>query len=893
MSDLPKLIHRYEIVDRLGRGGMGELYLGRDPLLDRFVAIKVLRAGFEGDELRERFAREARSAARLAHVNIVTIYDVGDDGGQPYIAMEYVPGQTVFQIIQRKTELPLGTKLQYIDELCAGLAHAHKAGIVHRDIKPANLIISNEGPLKILDFGIARLADSSMTQVGMVMGTLNYMSPEQISGQPIDQRSDIFAVGAVCYELLAYQQAFPGGIEAGVLSRIMESRFTPLQRVATNVDSALARLIDKALAKDPNDRFSDLTLMREELSRVRQRMDPRVLAADGKAALSGEDTIAIDTPVSTPRTPRSSSSRADLQRRRLEEVANNMAAARAAFAAGRFDEASAACERVLIIDPDNEDAHGLSDRARAAIERQQVDERLLEAKNELERGEFERARELLSSALLIDPRSTDVRKMRAVVDGTQRKALITGIVSRGRRALDAGDPDGATTAAEEALRVDPADADAAALLRDVEAFVEAQQRQAELDDRARQVIPEARRRFNKGEMTEAIALLQAFSPPHPDVTAALHELRTEANVTRERELERERQVANELQQARAALANDDLIVAAAAVARARGASPAHQEVTAVGRAIDARRAEIAAKKRADEDARLRQQEIERQQEQARREAADAQRTAAEAQRKAQEAARKAEDDARRQAAEEARRLADEEKQRRVAEEARRKAEEKQRKADDKQRQAEEKQRQAEEKRRQAAEDAQRKAAAAAAAVVIAQPMPGASPETMVFPTTPVPTPDIRSGRGAPPLGLIAAAAVAVIVIAGSIWFFMPGDPVVNQGTQAKPVPLTTVLPTTVPAQTGTTVETSTLVVDAAPWAEIVEIAGANGPLPLTNRHTPLALSVPVGEYKITLRNPNDNASRVVTVQVKAGDAARAFAEFKPVDVDDYFRRAGS
>src|SRR5687768_294536 len=142
MSDLPKLIHRYEIVDRLGRGGMGELYLGRDPLLDRFVAIKVLRAGFEGDELRERFAREARSAARLAHVNIVTIYDVGDDGGQPYIAMEYVPAQTVLQIIQRKTELPLGTKLQYIDELCAGLAHAHKAGIVHRDIKPANLIIS-------------------------------------------------------------------------------------------------------------------------------------------------------------------------------------------------------------------------------------------------------------------------------------------------------------------------------------------------------------------------------------------------------------------------------------------------------------------------------------------------------------------------------------------------------------------------------------------------------------------------------------------------------------------------------------------------------------------------------------------------------------------------------
>ena len=117
MSALPKLIHRYEILDRLGRGGMGELYLGRDPLLDRYVAIKVLRAGFEGDELRERFAREARSAARLTHVNIVTIYDVGEDAGQPYIAMEYVPGETLFHIIQRKKDVALASKLQYVDEL--------------------------------------------------------------------------------------------------------------------------------------------------------------------------------------------------------------------------------------------------------------------------------------------------------------------------------------------------------------------------------------------------------------------------------------------------------------------------------------------------------------------------------------------------------------------------------------------------------------------------------------------------------------------------------------------------------------------------------------------------------------------------------------------------------
>ena len=161
---------------------MGDLYLGRDPMLDRFVAIKMLKAGSTADDLRERFAREARSAARLAHVNIVTIYDVGEHEGQPYIAMEYVLGETLLEKIRRRSDLPLATKLQYVDELCAGLAHAHRAGIIHRDIKPANLIVAAEGTLKILDFGIARLADSSMTQSGMMLGTLNYMSPEQISG---------------------------------------------------------------------------------------------------------------------------------------------------------------------------------------------------------------------------------------------------------------------------------------------------------------------------------------------------------------------------------------------------------------------------------------------------------------------------------------------------------------------------------------------------------------------------------------------------------------------------------------------------------------------------------------------------------------------------------------
>ena len=154
-SSIPERIGRYEVVERLGIGGMGVVYLATDPLLSRTVAVKVLPG--EHEDLRERFAREARSAASLRHPNIVTIYDVGEDNGQPYIAMEFLDGESMAELIRRRAPLPLARRLQLIIELCAGLGYAHRSGIIHRDIKPANLMITSEEGLKILDFGLARL----------------------------------------------------------------------------------------------------------------------------------------------------------------------------------------------------------------------------------------------------------------------------------------------------------------------------------------------------------------------------------------------------------------------------------------------------------------------------------------------------------------------------------------------------------------------------------------------------------------------------------------------------------------------------------------------------------------------------------------------------------------
>lgn len=197
-------IGRYEVERQLGAGGMGAVYLARDPTIGRKLAIKVLRT--DDDEYRRRFKIEVRAAGALRHRHIITIFDSGEHEGSPFLAMEYIPGETLAEKIAKREPLPLSEKLRYIEELCEGLAHAHAAGIIHRDIKPANVIVDRDGDsVKIVDFGIARVADSGATQSGLLMGTLTYMSPEQVMGRRVDHRADLFSAGLVLYELLCYR----------------------------------------------------------------------------------------------------------------------------------------------------------------------------------------------------------------------------------------------------------------------------------------------------------------------------------------------------------------------------------------------------------------------------------------------------------------------------------------------------------------------------------------------------------------------------------------------------------------------------------------------------------------------------------------------------------------
>jgi len=264
---VPKTIDRYEVLDRLGRGGMGLVYRARDPRLGRTVAIKVLLN--DDEEFRRRFLQEAQLAATLHHRNIVTVFDYGEQESGPFIVMEYIEGATLADYLQSGSALALDRKLELLLDLSTAIDYAHNHGIVHRDIKPANLMIDKDGTLKILDFGVARVSESQMTQIGAMIGTPSYMSPEQIEGKPTDRRTDVFAVGVTAYELLSAQKAFPDPSSA--IRAVLLEEPAPLRSVCPDLDPDIDRIVTTAIRKDPSRRYASLAIMAADLKRALER----------------------------------------------------------------------------------------------------------------------------------------------------------------------------------------------------------------------------------------------------------------------------------------------------------------------------------------------------------------------------------------------------------------------------------------------------------------------------------------------------------------------------------------------------------------------------------------------------------------------------------------------
>src|SRR3990172_7601473 len=265
-------IGKYRIVERIGRGGMGTVYKAHDPVLDRLVALKVISGeGEVTEELKARFYREAQACAKLSHPNIVVVHDLGEDAGKLFIVMEFLDGQELKYLIERKA-LSLEEKLALMVQVCDGLHFAHQKGIIHRDIKPGNIFVLRNKQAKILDFGIARIAagtDPGLTRTGLIMGTLRYMSPEQARGK-VDHRSDIFSVGTVFYELLVSRPVFDSPDPLEILEKIRAQQPIPLTALDPTIPPELAALGERALRKDPAQRFPDLGQMRAQIEAVRR-----------------------------------------------------------------------------------------------------------------------------------------------------------------------------------------------------------------------------------------------------------------------------------------------------------------------------------------------------------------------------------------------------------------------------------------------------------------------------------------------------------------------------------------------------------------------------------------------------------------------------------------------
>jgi serine/threonine-protein kinase len=251
-------IGRYEVVSALGQGAMGAVYKAVDPLIERAVAIKTINLNLskeERAEFEERFYREAKSAGRLSHANIVTIYDVGETDDSAYIAMEYLEGESLREMLDSGVVLPIEMIARIAARVANALHYAHENHVVHRDIKPANIMITLDRDVKIMDFGIAQIPTGSRTQLGTVLGSPKYMAPEQVAGRPTDGRTDIFALGVVLYEMLTGVTPFNGDNLSAIMYKVLNEEPAPPSTINRRVPQAFDRIISRALAKRPEDRY--------------------------------------------------------------------------------------------------------------------------------------------------------------------------------------------------------------------------------------------------------------------------------------------------------------------------------------------------------------------------------------------------------------------------------------------------------------------------------------------------------------------------------------------------------------------------------------------------------------------------------------------------------------
>jgi serine/threonine-protein kinase len=285
---------RYELIEELGRGAMGVVYRAHDPVIGRTVAVKTLHvsehaSGLPADELLRRFHTEARAAGLLSHPNIVAVYDAGKEDDFFYITMELVQGKSLQALLGERDAFPLARVLRLMQQACSALEFAHQHNVIHRDIKPANLILTPDDTLKISDFGTAKILQFQTAQTGQIVGTPNYMSPEQIKGRPVDGRSDIFSLGGVLYELLTGRKPFPGDSITAVIYKIVSEEPAPPHDLDASIHPGLSAIVMRALAKSPDARFQSCVQFFDALQNYRDYQPGSVPQPAPEPAAASDD----------------------------------------------------------------------------------------------------------------------------------------------------------------------------------------------------------------------------------------------------------------------------------------------------------------------------------------------------------------------------------------------------------------------------------------------------------------------------------------------------------------------------------------------------------------------------------------------------------------------------
>jgi serine/threonine protein kinase len=526
-SAIPSSLGRYEVLEELGKGAMGVVYLARDPLIGRLVALKTFRAsqamhGSELVEYRTRFMREAQSAGILSHPHIVTIHDVvdGADGsGVTFIAMEYVRGINLKELLMRGEAMPLERVCDVVSQLAEALDYAHSKGVIHRDIKPANIIIDPQGRVKITDFGIARLETSDLTHEGQLLGTPNYMAPERILGHKVDHRTDIFSLGVVIYEMLTRQKPFQGENLTMVSHRIVYEPFTPPRQYAPGLPPGVVAVLEQALEKQPERRFGSAGAL---AARLREAMT---------AAAGSETTVAARAPIPPlmpppllPEFPGQAEETGDVSElggsdtRDVSVIASGVrppppvaATPRPGAAPASADgfpsprrlamAGAAALLLVLLVGAgayawlrSNTPPVGKPDSADRARARYRL--LLQEARSELDAGRPDAALAALAKAMPLAPGDPDLERMGVRIRGqmaarrrtaAEQQAQLSSLLNSAQTALRAGDAAVAADLARQVLALVPGEPNATALLANAQASLDAAARKRGQQQAARPV----------------------------------------------------------------------------------------------------------------------------------------------------------------------------------------------------------------------------------------------------------------------------------------------------------------------------------------------------------------------------------------------------------------------